>query len=277
MEQQRLLFKGKPLTPCYTFGDYEIEDGARLHLVAELRGGGTLSEQDEHSQPGRRRVEYVSRGTLTATDPVLEDSDEANSWQGDVEIFGGDVEMDQEPLGPRTPTLTSADEMSCGGLYPCAGDEENFDCAMPGNPRDSSSSASDGGFPISNPSASSKPCASAAVRSETMTVLADTQSSLKVKPGLCKARTWKRALLPLLPQCPRKPQAGHDFCSFHQQKLPYGRCDNPVDPRVLAKVAGSMKRKNRKSIKRWYCRYFMFKQAQDTWGLQNVEDMTDEQ
>ena len=33
----------------------------------------------------------------------------------------------------------------------------------------------------------------------------------------------------------------------------------------------------RKTTKRWYCRYFVFKQAQSTWGLDNVEDMTDEQ
>ena len=37
------------------------------------------------------------------TDPLLEASDEANSWQGDVEIFGGDVEMDSEPVRLCTP------------------------------------------------------------------------------------------------------------------------------------------------------------------------------
>ena len=38
-----------------------------------------------------------------------------------------------------------------------------------------------------------------------------------------------------------------------------------------------MKRKTRTPKNRWYCRYFMFKQAQATWNLDNVEDLTDEQ
>ena len=38
-----------------------------------------------------------------------------------------------------------------------------------------------------------------------------------------------------------------------------------------------MKRKSRTPKNRWYCRYFMFKQAQATWNLDNVEDLTDEQ
>ena len=184
--------------------------------------------------------------------------------------------MDSEPVRLCTPPLDSADEMSCCGLHPLAVDEENSGSAMPGSPRECSSSASDVGPPISNPPAASEPSVPGAC-SDTMIVLADASTPLEVKPGHCKARTWKRALLPLLPQCTKKPLAGHDFCASHQRHLAYGRCDNPTDPRILAKVAASMKRKTRKSTKRWYCRYFMFKQAQDTWGLQNVEDMSDEQ
>ena len=93
----------------------------------------------------------------------------------------------------------------------------------------------------------------------------------------CLARTWKPALLPLLPQCSKKPLPGHEFCSLHEKKLPYGRCDNPMDPCVHARIAKALKRQQRKSSKRWYCRYFMFKQAQATWDLENVDDMTDEQ
>ena len=70
---------------------------------------------------------------------------------------------------------------------------------------------------------------------------------------------------------------GNEFCSLHCQKLPYGRVDNPMDPCVQARIDKSMKRKQRKSAKRWYCRYFMFKQAQATWNLENVDGMNDEQ
>ena len=38
-----------------------------------------------------------------------------------------------------------------------------------------------------------------------------------------------------------------------------------------------MKRKSRTPKNRWYCRYFMFKQAQASWNLDDVEDLTDEQ
>ena len=75
----------------------------------------------------------------------------------------------------------------------------------------------------------------------------------------------------------RKPLANSEFCSVHAQNQPYGRCDNPLDPKVEAKVGRSMKRKTRTAKNRWYCRYFMFKQAQATWNLDNVEDLTDEQ
>ena len=75
----------------------------------------------------------------------------------------------------------------------------------------------------------------------------------------------------------RKPLANSEFCSVHAQSQPYGRCDNPLDPKVEAKVGRSMKRKSRTPKNRWYCRYFMFKQAQATWNLDNVEDLTDEQ
>ena len=73
----------------------------------------------------------------------------------------------------------------------------------------------------------------------------------------CLARTWKRELLPIMPQCSKKALPGHEFCSLHCQKLPYGRVDNPIDPCVQARIDKSMKRKQRKSAKRWYCRYFM--------------------
>ena len=37
-EQQRLLFKGQQLTPCFSFDEYHIHCGARVHLVLELTG-----------------------------------------------------------------------------------------------------------------------------------------------------------------------------------------------------------------------------------------------
>ena len=39
-DQQRLLFKGQQLTPCFSFNEYQMHDGARVHLVLELTGGG---------------------------------------------------------------------------------------------------------------------------------------------------------------------------------------------------------------------------------------------
>ena len=99
----------------------------------------------------------------------------------------------------------------------------------------------------------------------------------EIDPAKCKARTWKRALLPHLPQCSCKPVSPHELCQVHLKNLPYGRYDNPLDPSVLAKIARALRRRQRKTTKRWYCRYFMFKQAQATWGLENVVDMTDEQ
>ena len=100
---------------------------------------------------------------------------------------------------------------------------------------------------------------------------------LPLDPCKCKARTWKRALLPHLPQCSRRPLPGYEYCQAHLTNSPYGRYDNPLDPSVLSKIERSQKRMQRKTTKRWYCRYFMFKQAQSTWGLDNVDDMTDEQ
>ena len=164
--------------------------------------------------------------------------------------------MDPEPVGPRTPTVSSADEMSCCSVHSLVDAEEGSDAGIPGTPREFSSSASDVGPPMSKPLAASKPSASPPVCSETMTVSTDAQSSWQIIADKCKARTWKRAFLPLLPQCTRQSIPGCDFCSLHQRKVPYGRCDNPVDPRVLAKVVASMKQKSRKSTRRWYCRYF---------------------
>ena len=59
--------------------------------------------------------------------------------------------------------------------------------------------------------------------------------------------------------------------------LPHGRYDNPVDPSLVEKLTKLSKRQRHKKKKRWFCRYFMFKHAFDTWGLENVEDMTAEQ
>ena len=71
-DQQRLLFKGKQLTPCYSFNEYRIDDRARLHLVLELIGGG-------------------GHDALMARDPVITESSENESWQGDEPVFGGDL------------------------------------------------------------------------------------------------------------------------------------------------------------------------------------------
>ena len=107
----------------------------------------------------------------------------------------------------------------------------------------------------------------------------NTQTPFLMNPCRCKARAWKPSMLYSLPlpRCMKRSMPGTDFCRQHAKHLPYGRCDNPLEPRVLAKIAASLKRKPRKTASRWYCRYFMFKQAQENWGLENVIDMTDEQ
>ena len=38
-EQQRLIFAGKQMESHKTIGDYDLEDGASLHMVLRLRGG----------------------------------------------------------------------------------------------------------------------------------------------------------------------------------------------------------------------------------------------
>ena len=38
-EQQRLIFGGKQLDAQKTIGDYQIQEGASLHMVLRLRGG----------------------------------------------------------------------------------------------------------------------------------------------------------------------------------------------------------------------------------------------
>ena len=84
-EQQRLLFRGKQLTPCFSFTDYDIHDGARVHLVLELTGGGI-------------------RDTLMRSDPMITENSDNESWQGDEPIFGGDLEMDAPPCTPQLPS-----------------------------------------------------------------------------------------------------------------------------------------------------------------------------
>ena len=81
-EQQRLLFRGKQLTPCFSFTDYDIHDGARVHLVLELTGGGI-------------------RDTLMPSDPMITESSEDEPWQTDEPIFGGELEMDAPPRTPQ--------------------------------------------------------------------------------------------------------------------------------------------------------------------------------
>ena len=167
--------------------------------------------------------------------------------------------MDEAPCTP----LPVSDDDAVSRTHPLFGENSDSDAA-PETPQH----ASDDEAPDSGVPAGSAPPRSTAQ---------ELSSSLPVDPSKCKARTWKRAPLPLLPQCSRRSLPDHDFCAMHLQNLPYGRCDNPIDPTVLAKMAKALKRKQRKTTKRWYCRYFMFKQAQATWGLENVDDMTDEQ
>ena len=170
---------------------------------------------------------------------------------------------------PRTPQLPSEDEEGrCA--QPLLGDSSEDDGDVRTPQPVSEAESSDHGLPAPSEHVQ-LPLISAANQER------GTDTPLPLDPCKCKARTWKRALLPHLPQCSRRPLPGYEYCQAHLTNPPYGRYDNPLEPSVLSKIERSQKRMQRKTTKRWYCRYFMFKQAQTTWGLDNVDDMTDEQ
>ena len=137
---------------------------------------------------------------------------------------------------PRTPQSASKDEEALSA-QPLLGDSSEDDgCVWTPAPA-SEAESSENGLP--SPSTQQFLTVAASQPSEAST-------PLPVDPCKCKARTWKRALLPHLPQCSQKPYAPYEFCKKHLQNLPYGRYDNPLDPTLVAKIGRSLKRQQRK-------------------------------
>ena len=144
VDQQRLLFKGTQLTPCFTFRDYQIEDGARLHLVLELQGGGPSQRVEPQTVPRVRCVERLPRTTLLSDDPLLEDSADSTHWQGHEEIFGGELELDPAPAcSPMWSSTSDGDEATYARSRPMVASDDDSERAAAVTPRASSSSDDD--------------------------------------------------------------------------------------------------------------------------------------
>ena len=125
---------------------------------------------------------------------------------------------------PCTPQPVSEDEeVRCA--QPLLGDSSEDDGEVWTPQPASEVESSDNGLPA--PSVQEQLPLTSAVSQER-----GTDTPLPLDPCKCKARTWKRALLPHLPQCSRKPLPGHEFCQAHLTNSPYGRYDNPLDPSV---------------------------------------------
>ena len=154
------------------------------------------------------------RDALLPSDPMITESSDNESWQGDEPIFGGDLEMDAPPCTPQLPS--DDEEIRCA--QPLLGDSSEDDGEVRTPQPASDAERSDNGLPAPSvhvqlpltPAASQEP---------------EANITLPLDPCKCKARTWKRALLPHLPQCSRKPLPGHDFCQAHLTNSPYGRYD----------------------------------------------------
>ena len=121
--------------------------------------------------------------------------------------------------------------------------DEDEDAALDAlfSPTEQQVSEADGQDPVSH--GSDEPRTRTSSRGKRKEVTRDEDAAADaVDTTRCRARTWKRAFLPRLPQCMRKPLANSAFCSVYAQSQPYGRCDNPLDPSVEAKVSRFMKR-----------------------------------
>ena len=149
---------------------------------------------------------------------MITESSDNESWQGDEPTFGGDLEMDAPPCTPQLPS--EDEEVRCA--QPLLGDSSEDDGDVRTPQPVSEAESSDHGVPtLSVPV--QLPLTSAVTQER------GTDTPLPLDPCKCKARTWKRALLPHLPQCSRKPLPGHDYCQVHLTNSPYGRYGNPLD------------------------------------------------
>ena len=72
----------------------------------------------------------------------------------------------------------------------------------------------------------------------------ETCTPLPVDPSKCKARTWKRALLPHLPQCSRKVLPGHDYCQAHVRICHMAGMTTRLTPACLQRLKDHKKESN---------------------------------
>ena len=159
----------------------------------------------QHALEGNtaRHTDWLVHDVLASLDPLITESLEQDCWQGNDEYFGGHLDMDEIPATP----LQVADDDTLLDAQPCLGEE------------------SDDIEALQTPSISSEdevletldivPQLSLSTEKKTV----ESSQPQDVDPMRCKARTWKRGLLPLLPQCSRKPLARTDFCAAHHAKL----------------------------------------------------------